>query len=237
MDRQQRHDLKHDKFVDEIGALSSRARDNQRLLYMIGGGVIALALIVWGVYFYRSSRESKAQAALAAAIETNETPVEQAQNPNRPKPTGPTFKTEEERNAAAEKQFREVQAKYSGTDAADVAGLYLARTAAAKGDTATAKKILQDFIDDHDGTILVGAARFSVYQLRIDSGEAAQVAAELNAELSKAEPVLPGDSLLILLAHSYEVQGNQAKSREAYRRITTEFPDSPYAVEASRRAG
>jgi len=237
MDRQHRHDLKHDKFVDEIGALSSRARENQRLLMMIGGGFIALALLIWGVYFYRSTRESKAQAALAVAIDTNETPVEAAQNPNQPPKTGPTFKTEDERTKAAETQFKEVQAKYSGSDASDVAGLYLARIAAAKGDSKTAKKLLEEFIDDHGSNILAGNARFSLYQLRIDGGEATQVTAELNAELAKAEPVLPGDSLLILLAHSYEVQGNEAKSREAYRRITTEFPDSPYAVEASRRAG
>jgi len=49
--------------------------------------------------------------------------------------------------------------------------------------------------------------------------------------------VLPADSLLVLLAHSYEVQGNDAKSRETYRRIVTEFPDSPFALEAQRRVG
>jgi len=237
MDRQHRHDLKHDKFVDEIGALSSRARENQRLLMMIGGGFVALALIVWGIYFYRSSRESKAQNVLAAAIETMEATVEETPNPNQPPATGPTFKTEEARSAAAEKQFRDVQAKYSGTDAADVANLYLARMSASKGDAPGAKKMLQEFIDDHEGNILANTARFSLYQLRIDGGEAAQVVAEVNGELSKSEPVLPGDSLLVLLAHAYEVQGNNAKSREAYRRITTEFPDSPYALEAQRRSG
>jgi tetratricopeptide (TPR) repeat protein len=238
MDRQHRHDLKRDKFVDEIGALSSRARENQRVLYMVGGAIVAVALIVWGIYFYRSSREAKAQEALASAIETNEAQIESAQNPNpNPLKSAISIKSEEERNAAAEKKFREVQEKYSGTDAADVAGLYTARAAAAKGDSATAKKLLKEFIDNHSKNILVGAARFSLYQLRIDSGEAAAVAAELNGEMAKSDPILPGDSILILLAHAYEVQGNEAKSREAYKRITTEFPDSPYVLEASRRAG
>ena len=49
--------------------------------------------------------------------------------------------------------------------------------------------------------------------------------------------VLPADSLLVLLAHSYEVQGNEQKSRDTYRRIVTEFPDSPFALEAQRRVG
>ncbi|HJQ37833.1 MAG TPA: tetratricopeptide repeat protein [Thermoanaerobaculia bacterium] len=229
--------MKHDKFVDEIGALSSRARQNQRLLLLIAGSLVAVALIIWGIYFFRSSREAKAQAALASAIETSNATVQDAAAPNQPPPTGPTFKTEEERNAAADKQFKDVQDKFSGTDASDVAGLYIARGLAAKGDATNAKKILEDFIDDHGNNIAVGSARYSLYQLRIDSGEAVQVTSELNGELAKADPILPGDSLLLLLAHAYEVQGNAAKTREAYKRITTEFPDSPYAVEAARRAG
>ncbi|HUR82340.1 MAG TPA: tetratricopeptide repeat protein [Thermoanaerobaculia bacterium] len=225
--------MKHDKFVDEIGALSVRARDNQRLLYTIAGAIVAIAVIAYGIYFYRSNRESQAQQALASAIDTADATISETKPQTV---TGPWFKTEAERNTASEKQFRDVQQNYSGTDAADVAGLYLARIAATKGDTATARKLLEDFVGEHDDNVLVGAARFSLYQLRIENGEAAKVAEELNAELAKTEPVLPGDSLLVLLAQAYDVQGNATKSKEAYRRITTEFPESPYVVEAARRA-
>ena len=236
MDRQHRHDLKHDRFVDEIGALSTRARENQRLLLMIGGGAVIIALIVYGIYFYRSSREQKAQALLATAIDTIEAPVGDQQQQQRPT-TGPTFKTDAERSAAAEKEFKQVQASYSGTDASDVAGLYLARIAVSRGDVAAARKQLQDFIDDHKNHVLVSSARYSLYQLRLENGEASQVATELNAEMSKADPVLPGDAMLVLLAQAYEVEGDVAKSRETYRRIATEFPESAYVVEAQRRGG
>ena len=237
MDRQHRHDLKHDKFVDEIGVLSSKARANQRLLLAIAGVGIAIALIAYGIYFYRNTQEQKAQQALAVAIETFDAPVGDPPADQQPAPAGPRFKTEQERTAAAEKQLKAVQAEYPGSDASDVAGLYLARIAVTRGDTATARKALQNFIDDHDDHILVGTARFGLYQLRLESGEAAQVAAELQAELAKTEPVLPGDALLVLLAQAYEAQGNHAKSLEAYRRIATEFPESPYAIDAQRRIG
>jgi TolA-binding protein len=233
MDRQHRHDLKHDKFVDEIGALSVRARANQRLLLAIAGAVVAIAVIAFGIYFYRANREENAQQALASAIEVNEASIGETKPEGS---TGPHFKTEAERTAAAEKAFNDVRAKFSGSTAADVAGLYVARIAVAKGDVKTARTLLQEFVSDHDDNILVGTARFSLYQLRIENGEAAQVAQELEAEVAKTEPVLPGDSLLVLLAQAYEVQGNAAKSKEAYRRITTEFPESPYVVEAARRA-
>ena len=237
MDRQHRYDLKHDRFVDEIGVLSGKARDNQRLLLAIGGGFVAIALIVYGIYFYRSTREQKAQQALATAIETFDAPVGDQPQQQQAPANGPKFKTEQERNAAAEKQMNDVRASYGGTDAADVAGLYLARLAVGKGDTKTARSLLEKFVSEHDKHILVNAAKFSLYQLRIESGEAAQVSTEITAELAKTDPSLPGDSLLVLLAQAYETQGDSAKSRDAYRRLTVEFPQSPYAVEAQRRVG
>lgn len=235
MDRQHRRDLKHDRFVDEVGLLTEKARANQRGLLFLGAAAVAIALIAYGIYFYRSNQEDKAQTALAQAIETFESPlVTEGQPQQDPRAK---FKTEAERTAAAEKQFKDVQAKFGGTDSADVAGLYIARISAARGDVATAEKMLKEFVDDHPKHFLVGAARYSLFQMRIDNGHAQQVATELNAELAKTEPVLPADSLLVLLAHAYEVQGDDEKSRATYRRIVTEFPDSPFALEAQRRVG
>lgn len=236
MDRQHRQELKHDKFVDELGALSMKARDNQRILIMIAGAALAIALVAYGIYFYRSTQESKAQTLLATAIDTMESPIAEGQPGQAPQPNA-KFKTDADRTAAAEKQFKQVEDQYSSSDAADVAGLYLARITAAKGDVAGARKRLESFIDDHPKNVLVGTARFSLYQLRIESGDVANVVTELNAELSKADPILPADSLLVLLAHAYDAQGNADKARDAYRRITAEYPDSPFMVEAQRRAG
>lgn len=172
MDRQHRHDLKHDKFVDEIGILSEKARANQRGLLTIALAIVAIALVTYGIFFFRSNREAKAQAALAKAINTIESPLQDQANPQAPAPAGARFKTEAERNAAAEKEFKQVRADFSGTDAADVAGLYLARMAAARGELPAAREMLADFVDDHPGHILVGSARYSLYRIRIDSGEA-----------------------------------------------------------------
>jgi TolA-binding protein len=233
-----RRELRHDKFVDEMGSLSTRARENQRFLMTVTVAVVAAALLAYGVYYYRNSREQRAQEALAVAIETIDTPLLTPPGPQQqPSVPGAKYKTEAERSAAAEKQFKDLESKYGGTDAADVANLYLARMDAGRGDVAGARKLLNAFIAEHPKHVLVGSARFSLYQLRIENGEAAQVANELQAEVNKTDPVLPADSLLVLMAHAYEVQGNAQKSKEAYRRITTEFPDSPYALEAQRRMG
>lgn len=235
MDRQHRRELKHDRFVDEIGVLSGRARENQRVLIGIAAAALLVAIAAYGVYFYRSNREHKAQDMLATAIDTIESPLV---NPTQPNPEA-KFKTEDDRDKAAEKQFLDVKSTFPSSDAADVADVYLARIDAARGDIAGARKLLQGFIADHPNHVLARSARYSLYQLRVEAGEAPQVASELNAELAKQEKdqLLPGDSMLVLLAHSYDVQGNEQKSRETYRRLVTEFPDSPFALEAQRRVG
>jgi tetratricopeptide (TPR) repeat protein len=234
MDRQHRRDLKRDKFVDEVGSLTTRARENQSLLVMATAVVVVVALIGYGIYFYRSNREQKAQGALGTAITAIDSPLVQ---PGTPNPDA-KYKTDPERTAAAEAMFRDVQKNYSGTNAADVANIYLARISASKNDPTTARKLLSDFISDHPKHLLVGAARYSLFQLRIGNGEAPQVVIELNAELAKtADQALPPDTLLELLAQAYDAQGNSEKSKETYRRITTQFPDSPYAIDAQRRIG
>lgn len=238
MDRQHRRDLKHDRFVDEIGAMTVRARDNQRFLVTITLGVVALALVVYGIYFYRSNHEHQAQQVLAAAIATIDSPLipDPAQPQQQPAPRNAKYKTEAERNAAAQKQFDDLKKNYSGTDAGDIADLYLARLAAARSDVPGSRKLLESFIANHPRSVLVGSARYSLYQMRIDNGEGAQVISELDNELKKDSPLLPGDSILALQAHAYTLQGNSEKSKETYRRLVTDFPDSPWALDAQRRS-
>lgn len=235
MDRQHRRDLKHDRFVDEVGSLTSRARENQKLLITVTVVIVALAVIGYGLYFYRSNREQKAQDALADAIQAIDSPLIQPGAP--PNPVA-KYRTDQERATASEAMFRDVQKKFSGTDASDVANVYLARLAAGRNDTATARKLLQEFVTEHPKHVAAAAARYSLYELRINNGEAPQVVNELNQELAKTEnQVLPADTMLALLAHAYEVQGNVEKTKETYRRILTEFPDSPFALDAQRRFG
>jgi tetratricopeptide (TPR) repeat protein len=238
MDRQHRRDLKHDRFVDEVGSLTSRARENQRFLFTVTIGVVALALIVYGVYFYRTNHERQAQDALSAAIDAIDSPLIQPSSPSSPPNPMAKFKTEDERTSRSEAMFRDVQKKYSGTNAADIADLYLARIDAGRNDVASARKRLQSFIEEHPKHLLVGAARYSLYQLRIENGESQQVIVELNQELGKAQDqVLPPDAILALLSHAYDAQGNSEQSKEALRKIIRQYPDSPYALEAQRRVG
>ena len=75
MRREHRRELKHDKFVQEMGSLSAKARDNQGLLLSATVAIVAVVLLGYGLYFYRSTREQRAQQLLATAVETIDSPL------------------------------------------------------------------------------------------------------------------------------------------------------------------
>jgi tetratricopeptide (TPR) repeat protein len=231
MDRITRHKIKHDKFVDDVGTAYSYAREHSRTLVWGVVGAVAVIVAATVLLVLQSRQEAKAQERLAEAIVILEAPLES----QAPTATGPKYKTEQEKQTKAEPILQEVAAKYPRTDAADVAGLYLAGFSAERGDIAAARPRLEAFLREHSDHILAGAAKRGLYELRIAAGEGKQVIAELERDLADQNSVLPSDITLALLAQTYELTGNAAKAREAYQRIVNEFPDSPYTIDAQRK--
>lgn len=231
-DRLKRKDIKHDKFVDEMGTVYSSIRTNWFRLLGLAIGLIVLLGAVMAVFAWRNRQEAVAQDKLAAAIETIETRIG---DPATPATGSNPFKTEAEKNAKAEQQFKEIVEKFEGRDAADVAGIYLARLEAARGDVASATKRLRNFLSEHPDHLLAGGVKLSLYEMDLASGDPKKVIGEMEKELSNSKGVIPTESLLSLLARAYEITGDQAKAKDTYRRLTTEFPDSPYALDAQRK--
>lgn len=230
-DRLKRKDIKHDKFVDEVGTVYSSIRTNWFKLLGIALGLIVLLGTVMAVFAWRNRQETTAQDKLAAAIETIETRLG---DPSAAA-TAPKFASETEKNAKAEQQFKEIVEKHDGTDAADVASIYLARLEAARGDVPVATRRLRDFLAEHPDHLLAGGVKMSLYEMDLASGDPKKVIGDMEKELSSQTATVPTESLLSLLARAYEITGDQAKAKDMYRRITTEFPDSPYALDAQRK--
>ena len=233
MDRATRHQIKHDRFVDDVGSAYSYVQTHRRTaLWATVAGIALIALIV-GFVVVQRGEESRAQQRLAEAISILDGPLESQAAPETP---GPKYKSEEEKLNKARPIFEEVVAKHSRTDAADIASLYLARLAAEKGDVATARPKLEEFVREHPDHLLAAAAQRSIFEIRLSGGEGPQVIADLEKELAAEEKsLMPDDVILAMLADAYEQTGNPAKAREAYQRIVNEFPDSPYTIDAQRK--
>lgn len=228
-DRLSRKEIKHDKFVDEMETAYEVARKNVRWIVAAVVGVVVLIVVIVGVSFWLASQERKAQLRLAEAIEILDTPVGQ------PSPAGTSYQTEQEKVEKAEPILREVVEKYSGRDAADVAGLYLARLEAGRGEVEPAIEKVRKFVDSHPEHVLAQSARISLYDLRISKGESQEVIADLEKEISATDSPLPTDISLAILARAYEAGNQQEQSRQAWQRLLNEYPDSAYTLEAQRK--
>ena len=192
--------------------------------------VVAALLIGAGVLIYLQKKERDAQARLGEAISIFDAPVGDAAPASAPK-----YKDENEKIAKAEPIFVEVTKNYGGTDAADVAEIYLARIAASRGDLASAKTKLQSFLRAHPDHILAGTVEMSLMDLRLATDPPKDLIVDLENQLEQDETRLPKDAILVLLARANELQGDAIKAREAYQRIVNEYPDSAYAIDAQRK--
>lgn len=231
-DRFSRKEIKHDKFVEEMQTAYAVARRNAPAVVWAVGGALVLIAVIAGVTLWRTRQENAAQKRLAEAIRIVEAPVAA---PGETAPAPDTYASEQEKIAKAEPILREIIDQRGSTDAADVASLYLARIELGRGDAASARKRLEEFVDEHPDHLLAQAARVSLIDLRLAAGEAQQVIGELETDVASSDEGLPQDVALALLARAYEAAKQPQKARDAYQRIVNEYPDSPYTLEAQRK--
>jgi len=225
MDRETRHQIKHDRFVDEVSHFYDDVRNNSQKVIIGLVAVLAVIGIGFGVMTLGARQERKAQVRLAEAMDILS---EQAGA------EAPKYKTEAEKVAAAEPILNEVMNDYSRTDAAQVAELYMAQVDLNKGDVDKAIGRYEAFVKKNGTHLLAGSAQMSVWQLKLEKSPES-VVPELEAALNNKDGIVPQESIMMLLADAYAKSGNAAKSQEMYRRVATEFPASPYAAEAQEK--
>ena len=168
MDRVHRRELKHDKFVEEVGHSLEFAAEHKS--QVIKYGIAALVAIVAGIaiYMYMDSQAAVRQEALRTAMG-----IQQAQVG-----TGVggefivTYPTEAEKQTALHKALTEVVTKYPGKQEAMVAEYFLGTTAADNGNTAEAEKELKN-VAEHGKADIASQAKLSLSQLYASQGRTA----------------------------------------------------------------
>lgn len=229
-----RKEIKRNELVDAVGRSVEYAESHVRTIVYAIGGVVLLAAAGAAVYFFMGSRQKGANEALAAATKVYQAPVT-ATGAKPDDPVAPSFSTEAARRARAKELLEKVRDGYGMTDAADLAGLYLAQIAAAEGRLDEARELWTDFVDEHGDSILAGEARLNLIGLDRQQGKAEQVVQELNAMLGEGKSPLPQDVILAELGKTLEQVGRPQEAVQVYQRILDEFPQSPYRQEAQQK--
>jgi predicted negative regulator of RcsB-dependent stress response len=226
-----KHDVRDDAFKHGVEASYEYVKGHQRNLVMSIVGALVVVAAIAGFVTWRHAREQKADDLLGQAIRTYDAQVV----PTGAKPDdaeAPTFADEASRTAKAKAQFEKLRDQYSSTGAAAVAAVYLGRIHVQQGDVAGARKLWQEFLDDHSKPMMAAAVRLSLIELDRSSGKGQQVVDTLRADLEKDDKPLPEDVLLYQLGTTLEQLGRRDEARTAYQRISDEYPDSPWASKA-----
>ncbi len=169
MDRLTRHELKSDKFVEEVGQTVHFLEEHKPQMLRYGGIALAVLVLAGAGYFFMKSRAAGRQAALYEALETYNAPVMPQNAPEGVK----SFRTEQERQAAIQKDLGAIVSKYSGTDEAAVATYLLGVNAADNGRLDEAEQDLKRAIEEA-GKDYASLARQSLAEIYASQGKTAE---------------------------------------------------------------
>jgi len=234
-DRLSREEIKRDEVVEAVERSASFMEKHAKTLVLVVVAVLVMTAVILGVTWWMSHQAAEANTALTEALEVYRAPVGAAA-PVSAEPDE-AFADEAARTARASELFQAVKDDYGMTDAADVAGVYLAQIAADAGETERARELWQGFIDDHDDHVLAGQVRVNLIHLDRQEGQSEAVVARLEPMLEDApdDRVLPADVVLWELAQTYDELDRSDEAEDIYRRLSEEYPTSAYAAEARQR--
>jgi predicted negative regulator of RcsB-dependent stress response len=227
MRRLTRKKLKQDEFVTIVDQMMDWAQDNWKPLVIALVAVCVVFLGWWGTSSFKGHREATASFVLNEAVQLYQ--ADEASG--TPKP---------EDLKAVQKKFEDVLKRYGGTDQGDVARLYLARIALETNDVAKARTLLKGIVRRHAGDAVGRVAMLNLIDLRINSGEAAEVAQDLEAMISGRDDRLPRDTAMYELGRALMKEQKTEKAKEYFQKLIKDFPNSPYgpmAREQIRKLG
>ena len=234
----ERHRLKEDEFARSVAAaretLAERGNDIMRF------AIIAVVLIVAiaGYTMWRTSRNAKADAALASGLAIFEAPVipPAAPAPGSPIPVQQpgTFQTEQAKLEAALPKLMEAADAFPNAPAGVAARYYAASALAGLGRFAEAEQRYKEVVDKAGSSIYGRTGRLGLADTQAAQGkfdDAITIYRELSAD---ANAQLPVDGVLMALGRTYAKAGRKDEATRAFSRIVEEFPQSAYVADARR---
>jgi tetratricopeptide (TPR) repeat protein len=232
--RMTRHDMKQDDAVVLIEKVRKYSTKHPGLVrYGLAGAAGLLVLLVAGSLYF--SQRGAAAAELLRRAQFRFSAQISAEGAS-PAAAVPTFASEAERDRAALELFDQLAARYPRSSEGRLAGLYQGLILARTGRLPEAEAALGRFLQRPTSPALAMVARTQLADVLTRKGDAAGALSSYSAAAEDPSGSYPRDWALYYLARELERQGKTQEAVEAYRKITTEFPSSPHAFEAGKKA-
>jgi TolA-binding protein len=234
MKRTERHQLKQDRFVATLHDTYATIEANSRRLT---AALVAVALVILaggGYVWWQRQRNENASRLLAEALVVSEAPVANvAATGDNPAPAG-SYPTERAKLEAALPKFVAAAEAYPKTGSGLAARYQAASTLVALGREEDAARRFQEVIDLAGKDVYGRMARLGLAEVRVRQKQyepAINTYKELSLDTSSELPV---DGILMQLGRAYALAGRKPEAVQSFKRITEEFPASPYAADARR---
>ena len=219
-----RHELKEQdeitSYLQSVTELVVRYKKQLTTGLMI---VAALAIVIFGWSYYRSSRNAKAEAQLSQAISIfNDTA---------------NIKSDKERYEKALAEAQKTYDQYRSLPVGNIALYYVGLSQEGLGDTTKSVQSLEQVTERGDATVKAVAqfALGSIYKKHGENQKAIEVYKRLydSGGYSKA-------AVAFELGSVYEANKQPDQAKDFYQKVVSEFPDSPFrpnADEGLKRLG
>lgn len=194
MDRATRKELKSDKFALEVQHGFEYVTEHQNLLVRWGGIAVAAVIVIVGIWFYMGHQKTARQEALQHAMRIENATVGQAQSPY-----ALAYPTQAEKDKAADKEWSDLAAKYSGSEVGDIAEYFLASHAANNGNVQEAEKRFKLVVDSGNKDY-ASLAKLSLAQLYGAQGKVDDARKLLQSLIDHPTAMVSKDEATIVLA-------------------------------------
>lgn len=168
MDRLHRRELKHDKFVEQVGHSVEFATEHRKQLTLWGSVAAAALVLIVGIYWFVNHQADVRQQELRDAIRLQQANVGAGEQ----NAYVVNFPTQADKDKAVEKAFTDMANKYGGKREGEVARFYLGAMYSDKGNIAEAEKQWKQVADSGEKEY-ASQAKFSLAQLYDAEGRTA----------------------------------------------------------------
>jgi hypothetical protein len=224
-------DRKELRRPDEFQLVAGQAMDwiieRRQLAGGIAGGLLVVALALWGLSSWADSQATQSGAALGQALALQGRPIA----PEGQAPVGDQFASKEDRTKAVQVALEKVRGDFSSSDAARTAGAQLGFLRVRNGDTAGAITLFNEYLekgrkaDPLRAAVLEALAVAQEDEGRIE--EARATFARLAEAGAPARAAYHQARLLLL-------QG-KPEAKAELEKVAKEYPKEDVAILAQRR--
>ncbi len=227
-----RKQMKHDELVSTVSSLTALAEEHARTIVIAVAAIVVLGLAITGGFWYSHSRAAAASAALATVQEAASAPV--AGEASSPTPGASTYMSKEQKYQEVIRRAEGVMAEYPSSKASRWAAYWKAYALHELGKPSDAMTTLEPVVSDTSDPFLSASARLLQARIQEAQGDLGAALDTYAALAASAPPQFPVELCLMSQARILKAQGKSEEATQMYRRVTQEYPDSPFAREASQ---